>query len=213
MQSVLQALLWSRACWGLVDLGSTSGFSWPVPFLVPPHFPGVSARSRNVPGTFPPFVQWSSGQEVFGARPFRGPLLDVDPFKGVSRNVPGMFPPLDQWFSGQEVFGPRVFRGPLRPSMGRSRSVWGPSVHEVFGSQPLVQWSGSPSSTAIVVDCPARWVPSDTPWVGREVFGALPVLRCLGPDPSFNGLEVFVFGLGAARCRGVAPWVVGACPW
>ena len=53
-------------------------------------------------------------------------------------------------------------------------------------------------------------VPSDLSWVGREVFGALPVMRCLGPAPLFDGLRVFVFGLGSARCRGVAPRAVGA---
>ena len=67
-----------------------------------------------------------------------GLSFDADPSRGVPGVFPECSPPLDQWCSGQEVFGPRVFRGPFRPFMGRSRSVWGPSGHEVFGSQPIV---------------------------------------------------------------------------
>ena len=115
-----------------VYLYLSTGLSWWFPFLVPPHFPGVPVRSRNVPfrciGVWGP-VYRCSGPDF---------SLVVDLLRGVPGTFPECSPPLDQWFSGQEVFGSRVFRGPLRPFVGRSRSVWGPSGHEVFGSRPLV---------------------------------------------------------------------------
>ena len=58
-------------------------------------------------------------------------------------------------------------------------------------------------------DCPARWVPSDTPWVGREVFGALPVLRCLGPKPGPPGLDLGCPFVSALLAAGALPLVVG----
>ena len=46
---------------------------------------------------------------------------------------------------------------------------------------------------------------SDLSWVGREVFGALPVMRCLGPDPLFEGLGVLPLVSGPLARSGRCP--------
>ena len=120
-----------------VYLYLSTGLSWWFPFLVPPHFPGVPVRSRNVPfrciGVWGP-VYRCSGPDF---------SLVVDLLRG----VPGTFP---------ECSPPLINGLPVKRCLG-------------------------PESSG---------VPSDLSWVVREVFGALLVMRCLGPDPLFEGLGV-----------------------
>ena len=113
------------------------------------------------------------------------------PFPECSRNVP-----------------PRYIgvRDPVYRCLGPGLSFDADPLRGVPGvfpecSPPLI--NGVPVKRCLGLE--SSGVPSDLSWVGREVFGALQVMRCLGPNPLFSWFQ---------RCSlpGRCPPVVGLRP-
>ena len=113
-------------------------------------------------------------------------------------SVPGMFPECSPRCVG--------VRDPVYRCLGPGLSFDTDPLQGVPGvfpecSPPLI--NGVPVKRCLGLE--PSGVLSDLSWVGREVFGALQVMRCLGPNPLFSWFQ---------RCSlpGRCPPVVGLRP-